>query len=64
MSIDGNVVAMTTNNSIMLEGISPGTSHVIIVMSYNNDKDGDFISIIVNTPPAEKGQLLRCHNEV
>ena len=64
VSIDGNVVAMTTNNSIMLEGLSPGTSHVIIVTSHDNAKDGDYISIIVTTPPAERGQLLRYHDEV
>ena len=58
VSIDGNVVAMTTNNSIMLEGLSPGTSHVIIVTSHDSGKDGNFTSIIVTIAPDERGQLL------
>jgi len=57
VSVDGNIVAITTNNSIMLEGLSPGASHVVIVTSHDNGKDGDFASIIVTTPD-ERGQLL------
>ena len=61
--LDDDVVGMTTDNIFAIEGLTPGTSYVVMVTSCSEGVEGDSASITVHTPPAtppsvKKGQLL------
>ena len=59
--VDNVVVGMTTDNSFIVEELSPDTFYVVMVTSCNQGKEGNFASIAMTTPPSiERGQFYYC----
>jgi len=57
--VDNVLVGMTTDTSFTVKGLLPDTFYVVMVISYNQENEGNFTSITMTTPPAiEQGQIL------
>ena len=54
ISVNGNLVGMTTDNNYTVKGLSSDTLYVVMVTSSSKEVEGDSASITVTTSPSNK----------